>query len=113
MLAGRANDVLPSVLGDLPAEVTAIVMTTWAFGYFSIDERAEFVELLRAASDRQPVAWISAENRGVVEALDTGPGSESSDEILGALLINGGNVEACPLARVHSHGNWIDWLTGT
>jgi hypothetical protein len=111
LLTGRANQVLPSVLGDLPVGTTAIVMTTWAFGYFSIDERTEFVRILRTASERQPVVWISAENRGVVEALDGGPERESSDDILGALLIDGGHVEARPLARVHSHGNWIDWIT--
>ncbi|MET0662869.1 MAG: DUF2332 domain-containing protein [Ilumatobacteraceae bacterium] len=112
LLTGRANQVLPAVLDDLPAGATAIVMTTWAFGYFSIDERTEFVDLLRTASARQPVVWISAENAGVVGELATsGPGSESSDDTLGALLIDGGDVEARPLARVHSHGNWIDWVS--
>ena len=114
LITGRANQVLPPLLGDLPAGATAIVMTTWAFGYFSIDERAEFVDILRTASERQPVVWISAENAGVVgELAPSGPESQSSDDILGALLFDGGAVEAHPLARVHSHGNWLDWISET
>ena len=112
LITGRANQVLPPLLGDLPAGATAIVMTTWAFGYFSIDERAEFVDILRTASERQPVVWISAENAGVVGDLaPNGSESPASDDILGALLIDGGDVEARPLARVHSHGNWLDWIS--
>ena len=53
-----------------PAELTAIVTTTWAFGYFSTDERSEFVDLLRVASEHLPLAWISAENPAVVGELD-------------------------------------------
>ena len=112
LFAGRANQVVPTVLSDLPVGTTAIVMTTWAFGYFSIDERTEFARILRTASERQPVVWISAENRGVVGELETsGPESESSDDILGALLFDGGDVAAHPLAHVHSHGNWLDWIS--
>jgi hypothetical protein len=114
LITGRANEVLPSVLDDLPAGATAIVMTTWAFGYFSTDERVEFLRILRDASERQPIAWISAENSGVVEAFDTiGADSPSGDDVLGALLIDGGDVEAHQLARVQSHGNWLDWISET
>ena len=35
VVAGRADAVLPGVLARLPDGATAIVMTTWAFGYFS------------------------------------------------------------------------------
>ena len=69
VVAGRANAVLPSILAGLPAGATAIVTTTWAFGYFSVEERAEFVDLLRAESGRRPVAWVSAEGAGTVDAL--------------------------------------------
>ncbi len=114
LIAGRANAVLPSVLGDLPAGATVIVMTTWAFGYFSTDERIEFLRLLRNASERQPVVWISAENAGIVDAFDTsGSDSPDGDDLLGALLIDGGDVEAHRLARVQSHGNWLDWISET
>ena len=114
LIAGRANEVLPSVLNDLPAGATAIVVTTWALAYFSTDERAEFVQILQTASERRPVVWISAESPGVVVALDTsGSATESGDDILGALLIDGGVVEAHLLAHVHGHGNWLNWAGAT
>jgi hypothetical protein len=114
LIAGHANDVLPAVLRDLPPEATAIVMTTWAFGYFSTDERAEFVRILRTESERRHVVWISAENRAVVEAFGTTePDSQPEHDILGALLIADDDSTAVALARVHSHGNWLDWISET
>ncbi len=107
LVAGRANEVLPSVLAGLPAGGTAIVTTTWAFSYFSLEERAEFVELLRAESRRRPVIWVSADVAGVVDAL--GAGDSSDRDVLGAVLLDGGAGPAQVLAYVHPHGNWLDW----
>ena len=96
------------MLDGLPAPAVAIVMTTWAFGYFSIDERSEFVDVLRAGSERRCVIWISSENAGVVEALDTTDAGAS--DLLGAVLFDQGTMTAQTLAHVHGHGNWIRWL---
>ena len=82
-------------------------MTTWAFGYFSIDERAEFVDLLRAASARRPIAWISAEGAATVDAF--GIRDASGPDVMGAVLFDGVDEKAQLLARVQGHGNWIDW----
>jgi hypothetical protein len=110
VVAGRANAVLPSVLADLPAGATAVVTTTWAFGYFALDERAEFVDLLRAESRRRRIAWVSAEGAGTVDALPGLSAPDPSDpDVLGAMLFDGGAGAAHLLARLHAHGNWIDW----
>ncbi len=110
VVAGRANAVIPSVIAGLPADATAIVTTTWAFGYFSEQERAEFVDLLCAASGRRPIAWVSAEGAGTVDALAAvGAGDSEGPDVLGALLLDGGVGTAQVLAHVHPHGNWIDW----
>jgi hypothetical protein len=110
VVAGRANAVLPSVLAGLPGGALAIVTTTWAFGYFSMEERAEFVDLLHVESRRRPIAWVSAEGAGTVDVLaDAGAGDPSDHDILGALLLDGGASTAHVLAYVHPHGNWIDW----
>lgn len=107
VLAGLANELLPGVLADLPTGTTAIVTTTWAFGYFSEEERAAFVDLLRVESARRPIAWVSAEGAGTVTALGTGRLDEG--EVLGALVFDGADITTHRLARVHEHGNWIDW----
>ncbi len=110
IVAGRSSAVLPNVLAGLPAGATAIVTTTWAFGYFSLDERAEFVDMLRAASGRRPIAWVSAEGGGTVEALaDLGAGDSSGPDVLGAMLFDGGVASVHVLGHVHGHGNWIEW----
>ncbi len=110
VVAGRANAVIPSVIAGLPAGATAIVTTTWAFGYFSEQERAEFVDLLCAESGRRPIAWVSAEGTGTVDALAAvGAGDPEGPDVLGALLLDGGVGTADVLAHVHPHGNWIDW----
>ena len=114
VIAGRANAVLPGVLAGLPAGATAIVTTTWAFGYFSLEERAQFVELLRATSARRPIAWVSAEGGGTVDALvDVGAGDSSGPDVLGAMLLNGGADTMHLLGYVHGHGNWLDWRAPT
>ena len=114
VIAGRADAVLPGVLAGLPAGATAIVTTTWAFGYFSLEERAQFVELLRAASARRPIAWVSAEGGGTVDALvDLGAGDSSGPDVLGAMLLNGGADTVHLLGYVHGHGNWLDWRAPT
>lgn len=107
VLAGPANDVVPGVLADLPVGTTAIVTTTWAFGYFSAEERAAFVDLLQVASARRPIAWVSAEGAGTVTALGTGRPDE--EEVLGVLVFDSADITTHRLARVHEHGNWIDW----
>ena len=111
VVPGRANEVLPDVLAGLPTDATAIVTTTWAFGYFSLEERAEFVDLLRIESDRRHVAWVVAEDPGTVDVITDleVPGSEDSS-VMGALLFDGGVSSTHVLARVQPHGNWIHWL---
>jgi hypothetical protein len=110
VVEGRANEVLPGVLAGLAADATAIVTTTWAFSYFSLEERAEFVDLLRSQSTRRRIAWVSAEGAGVVDALDdVGAQDLSGRDVLGAVLFDSGVATARVLAEVQSHGNWIDW----
>ena len=88
-------------------------MTTWAFGYFSTEERAGFVELLRAASERGSIIWLSAENAGVVDAFDTRRTGAARSDVLGAVLFDRGDVSTHRLAHVHPHGNWLDWRSAS
>lgn len=110
---GDAVEVLPAVLGDLPAEGVTCVVTTWVMAYLSPDKRAGFVELLAEWGNRRPVVWICGESVGVVEALrgvEPGePGDPAAGEVLTAVSFHAGSVEPKLLARVHPHGRWLDW----
>ncbi len=112
VVAGDATDTLPGVLRGLPEGAAAVVVTTWAFAYFSTEDRQRFVDLLRDASHARTIAWLSAESLGTVAPLaaeiDAGDGSSTAD-VLGAMTFVGGEVGRHLLARVHEHGQWIDW----
>jgi hypothetical protein len=112
VIAGDANTALPGVLSDLPDGVTAIVLTTWAFGYFSLEQRHRFTELLEAASRHRPVAWLSADGPGTVEAFaDEAIPHEGQaiPSVLGVVIYDRGAAHAELLGFVREHGSWIDW----
>jgi hypothetical protein len=112
LVAGDANDVLPAVLSDLPVATVAIVVTTWAFAYLSLEQRRRFVEILEIESHRRPIAWLSAEGAGVVEAFAHESAyrhDETQSDVLGAVVIRRGDFRAQLLGYVHQHGSWIDW----
>ena len=69
---GDAGAVLGRCTGD-PPEALIVVSTTWAFGYFSLEQRRQFVDLLEQVSQCWPVAWLSAEILGSVEPFMATP----------------------------------------
>jgi hypothetical protein len=111
LIQGDANQVLPGVLSALPGATPAIVMTTWAFAYFSLEQRHLFVDILEEASRARPVAWLSAEAPGVVEAFGSAPpdGDRPTGDRLGAVLYEHGARRQQLLALTHPHGHWMDW----
>jgi hypothetical protein len=112
MMAGDAVETLPGVLADLPEGSVAVVVTTSAFGYLSIEERQRFVALLESESHDRHLAWLSAETAGIVEAVagDIPSDHDHADpDVLGAVVFEGGRSGARFLAFAHRHGAWIDW----
>jgi hypothetical protein len=100
------------VLGELPPDATVCVLTTWAVAYLSRAGRAEFAAELARMGRERPVVWISGEGPNVVPAfagLDV-PTLDIEASILGAIVYDGGSERAIPLAFVHPHGSWIDWI---
>ncbi|MGD0392411.1 MAG: DUF2332 domain-containing protein [Acidimicrobiales bacterium] len=111
LVRGDANEVLPGVLADLPGATPAIVMTTWAFAYFSLEQRHRFVEILDRASQTRPIAWLSAEGPGIVEGFgaDAPERHQHAGDVLGAVLYDHGTRQEQLLALTHPHGHWMDW----
>src|SRR5262245_14988580 len=76
LVKGDAVDGVGPAIAGLPAGSIPVVTTTQVVAYFSPAQRAGFRDALAAASRRRPVAWISAEVQGVVDALpDAGASS--------------------------------------
>jgi hypothetical protein len=115
LIAAAANTALPDVLTGLPPGTAAIIVTTWAFAYFSLEDRQEFIALLDAASLQRPVAWLSAEGPGTVDPLFEAAAAHpdpSGSDVLGAVLFDGGAHRGEFLGFVGAHGAWIDWRAG-
>jgi len=101
VVAGDANEALPGVLDGLPVGAAAVVVTTWAFAYLTVEDRRRFVEALSLASRHRPVAWLSAESAGTVEQFSGSPipGFETAD-VLGMILFSDGTSRQELLAHV-------------
>jgi hypothetical protein len=112
VIAADANAALPDVLAGLPTGTAAVIVTTWAFAYFSIEERQEFIALLDAASHQREIAWLSAEGTGTVEPVAEAAAVHrdlSGSDVLGAVLFKNGSHRGELLGFVGAHGAWIDW----
>ena len=112
VLEGDAVVRLPSVLDGLEDGTAAVVVTSWAFAYFSSDQRRQFTELLADASRRRPVAWLSADGAGTVDGIADASLCDRSGaqaHVLGAVLFDEGAADPTLLAVVQQHGGWIDW----
>ena len=116
VLEGDALARLPGVIEGLAEGTAALVVTTWSFAYFSVDQRRDFCHLLADASTRRPVAWLSADGAGTVEGVAdsslTEPDGEAQAHVLGAVRYDRGVADPSLLAVVQQHGGWIDWRAG-
>jgi hypothetical protein len=124
VVAGDATDTVPAVLAGLPPGAQAVLVTTWAFAYLSVQARRDFIAMVADQSRRRPLAWLSAEGAGTVEPLDEAEAATRAEsappgdavptpDVLGAVLFDGDRVEAHVLGYVHSHGRWLDWRAPT
>jgi hypothetical protein len=112
VVRGDALETIDGVLRGLPDETTPCVTTTWALAYLSRSEREQFVDLLRQAGRRRPLAWVSGEDPVVLPHLDAGdlPDHDGTrPSLLGLTVLDGGDLDATVLALVHPHGLWMDW----
>jgi hypothetical protein len=114
IVAGDAVEAVTDVVLGVPKTAVPVVMTTWALAYLSPEDRAAFRDKLAAAASTRPIAWLTGEGPGVVDAF-AGIDAPSDEQgvhasVLGLEIFNGTGAAAPELlAFVHPHGNWIDW----
>ncbi|RPI08329.1 MAG: DUF2332 domain-containing protein, partial [Actinobacteria bacterium] len=113
LVRGDAVDDVGRLIAQLPREATAVVTTTWVVSYFAPEQRTGFVDALAAASASRPIAWVSADLRGVVELIPTGgPPSDGNGvewSVLGLVTFRDGHAEPELLGYGHPHGSGLDW----
>ena len=103
IVQGDAVERVGDLVDQLPSDATAVVTSTWAVAYFSAEQRIGFRNALAAASAARPVAWISAENPGVIDLIpnDGAPSDPNGFEwsVLGLVVFRGGEADAELLGR--------------
>ena len=113
LVRGDAVDGVGELIDSLPLDAIAVVTTTWVVAYFSAKQRTGFADALATASESRPVAWISAEQHGVVDLIpdDGAPSDENGVEwsALGLVTFRNGHAEPELLGYVHPHGSGLDW----
>jgi hypothetical protein len=113
LVRGDAVEDVGDLIASLPLDATAVVTTTWVMAYLSAEQRTGFHEALAAAAASRPVAWISAEQHGVVDLIpsDGAPSDRHGVEwsVLGLVTFQGSLADAELLGYVHPHGSGLDW----
>jgi hypothetical protein len=111
----RAGDMvadLDSALDAFDPGVPVVVTTTSACGYLDAGQRQAFLATLARRSRRQRLAWVSAEEPGVVPGLPVPPvsgGDGSAATVLGLVTFDRGTPVPRALARCQVHGAWVEW----
>lgn len=109
---GDAVEKLPAVLAGL-GEGRVVVLNSWSYSYFTVEQRQAYVDLLADAGRSRPLVWLNMEGPGVVE-LSSGQvppvGSTESDVLSGVTFEAGAPPRAEVLAFVQSHGASCSWL---
>ena len=95
---GDALELLPDVLGEVPADETVCVYHSFVTYQFSQEQRLALDDLLIATSLRRPVWRLSLE------------GTLSGDAPLVLYCYDNGRKSKRLLAQCQPHGAWLEWL---
>jgi hypothetical protein len=94
-------------------EGQVVVLNSWSFAYFSVDQRRAYVELLATVASSRPVVWLCMDAPGVVELPvdEPVPAPDSPEtDVLSMVTFEGRTPpRAQVLAFVQSHGQSLDW----
>lgn len=100
---------LQAELADAPADLLALVVTTWVLFYFPENLRREFEATILEAD--RPTAWLAMEMAGVVPGIDLPTAPEDDGEVSAMTLVTGGAGREPTrefLGWTHPHGAWVD-----
>jgi hypothetical protein len=111
VLRGDALETLPGVLGS-QGEGRIVVLNSWSFSYFSVEQRQAYIELLTDVGRSRPVVWVNMDAPGVIEhmAQEVPPAGNSEADVVTGVVFDGQEApHAEVLAFVQSHGMSMAW----
>jgi hypothetical protein len=93
------------------------VLFSWSLAYLGVEDRRRMGERLDTLGRRHDLVCVSAEHPGVTPWIERPQRPPDGPEGQGATLLGlarwrAGRRETRPLAWIHAHGRWIDWLDG-
>lgn len=102
-VAGDIIDALPGVVAAAPSSATVVVLHSATLAYLPRDKRERYLALLTDLG----VHWVTNEGAKVVPAVREAlpEGFEDDPRPCFVLALDGE-----PLARVGSHGQWLEWI---
>jgi hypothetical protein len=105
---------LDAALDTFGLNVPVAVVTTSACGYLSAGQRHAFLAVLERRARRQPLAWLSVDAPGVIDAVPIPPGAGGAGDpvsVMGLVTFGTGTAVGRALARCHAHGAWMEWAS--
>lgn len=109
LVRADAIEGLRAALDDAPADLSAVIVTSWVVFYFDDDLRREFESTILDAA--RPTEWLAMEMADVVPDVDIPPAPDEDGEVSVMTLVSGGAGR--PVTReflgfTHPHGAWVD-----
>ncbi len=102
-VAGDITEALPSVVAAAPRDATVVVVHSATLAYLPREKRQRHLDLL----DGLGVHWVSNEGAKVVPVVRDALPAGFTDDPRPCFVLA---LDGRPLARVGSHGQWLEWL---
>ena len=102
-VAGDITEALPGVVASAPPGATVVVVHSATLAYLSREARARHLALLTELG----VHWVTNEGASVVAGVRDALPAGFSDDLRPCFVLA---LDGVPLARVGSHGQWLEWL---
>jgi hypothetical protein len=112
VISGDMVTDLDAALDTFDPGLPVVVVTTSACGYLTAGQRHAFLAVLQRRARCQPVAWLSTDAPGVIDAVPTPPEiiyAGASASVMGLVSFETGTAAGRALALCHPHGAWMQW----
>jgi hypothetical protein len=112
---GNILDHVEATVRAVDDDVVPCVISTWVLAYLSRPDRRALHDILATIGRERDLALVTGEYPHVADWLPEPPVAADIDDPRGASLLgvstwHDGTETASPVAWVHSHGRWLQWL---
>ena len=117
LVRGDAIVGLPSLVASIAEPMVPVVIATWALAYMSGEGRQQILDDLDAIGMQRDLAFVTLEEPRFTpwnpDVPDRGKATATGDGTTTLLAVRrwrNGECESRPLAFVHPHGRWMQWI---